>query len=195
MLKQISAIILAAVLLSSTGSLAFTIIMRNTASTDPNVNTLKYYEGSTCQNATVKTTRTGAFGTLSSARLANPTWSDCVYATFTNNSSVESDPSNTVILTKAAPTLAWSQPASIRYGTALSGTQLNPTAKDLIGGTVSGSWSYNPTSGTVLAAGSHTLSATFTPTDSTAWSSGTVTTTLTVVAVDAPQIRVYNLIP
>ena len=61
---------------------------------------------------------------------------------------------------KATPNITWAQPASISYRTALSAAQLNATAS------VPGSFSYTPASGHVLAAGTHTLSATFTPSDS-----------------------------
>ena len=62
-------------------------------------------------------------------------------------------------ITAATPTLSWANPAAIVYGTALSGAQLNATAS------VPGAFAYTPVSGTVLAAGPHTLSVTFTPTD------------------------------
>ena len=50
-------------------------------------------------------------------------------------------------------------PADIVYGTALSAAQLNATAN------VAGTFSYSPALGTVLGAGSRTLSVTFTPDD------------------------------
>ena len=62
--------------------------------------------------------------------------------------------------TRATPTITWSNPAAIIYGTALSGTQLNANAS------VPGSFVYNPVSGTILGAGTQTLQTTFTPTDS-----------------------------
>ncbi len=49
------------------------------------------------------------------------------------------------------PTLAWTDPAAITYGTALSATQLNATAN------VPGTFTYTPASGTVLGAGSDVL--------------------------------------
>jgi virginiamycin B lyase len=77
----------------------------------------------------------------------------------------------------AAPALTWATPASITYGTALTGTQLDATAS------VPGTFTYSPPAGTVLTAGTHTLTATFTPADSTDYTSGTVSTQITVVAV------------
>jgi hypothetical protein len=70
----------------------------------------------------------------------------------------------TVTVNKAIPTLTWSAPAAIVYGTPLSATQLNATAS------VPGTFVYTPASGTVLPAGSQTLSVTFTPNDQTDYS-------------------------
>jgi Flp pilus assembly CpaE family ATPase len=60
-------------------------------------------------------------------------------------------------VTKAIPTISWPAPAAISYGTALGAAQLKATAS------VPGSFTYNPPAGEVLAAGTHTLTATFTP--------------------------------
>jgi hypothetical protein len=80
-----------------------------------------------------------------------------------------------VTVSSATPSITWPTPASIVYGTALSGTQLNASAS------VPGTFAYNPPAGTVLAVGaSQTLSVTFTPTDTTAYSTATATTTITV---------------
>ena len=64
-----------------------------------------------------------------------------------------------IVVAKATPVITWANPAGITYGTALSGTQLNATAN------VNGSFVYSPATGTVLNAGSQTLSVTFTPDD------------------------------
>jgi hypothetical protein len=76
---------------------------------------------------------------------------------------------------KANPTLAWATPAAITYGTALSATQLDATSS------IQGSFSYSPSTGTVLGIGPHTLTATFTPTDTTDYTNQTATVTLTVI--------------
>jgi hypothetical protein len=81
----------------------------------------------------------------------------------------------TLTINKATPSLSWTAPAAIVYGTTLGATQLNATAS------VPGSFAYTPASGTWLDAGpAHTLSATFTPADAINYEGGTVTTTLTV---------------
>ena len=75
---------------------------------------------------------------------------------------------------KAVPTepfIEWSSPAPITYNTPLSATQLNAAAKDLYDDTTldaaAGTLSYTPPVGTVLNAGTHSLSVTFTPNDLT----------------------------
>ena len=76
-------------------------------------------------------------------------------------------------ISKATPSIAWSTPAAITYGTALSAVQLNATAS------VPGTFAYTPAAGTVLNAGSQALSVTFTPYNSTNYAA---TTTFTVTA-------------
>jgi hypothetical protein len=69
---------------------------------------------------------------------------------------------------RATPTISWSNPAAITYGTALGGTQLDATAS------VPGTFVYTPSSGTVLPAGSgQSLSVSFTPTDTTDYTTAT----------------------
>jgi len=82
-----------------------------------------------------------------------------------------------ISVTKATPVITWATPASLVYGTALSTTQLNATAN------VPGAFVYTPAAGTVLAAGTHTLSTTFTPTDT--WNYVSVAQTV-VLEVTAP---------
>jgi alpha-L-arabinofuranosidase len=85
----------------------------------------------------------------------------------------------TVSLTvnKGTPTITWAAPAGITYGTALSATQLDATAS------VAGTFVYSPAAGTILAAGTDTLSVTFTPTDTTDYSTATATVSLAVSKV------------
>jgi len=76
--------------------------------------------------------------------------------------------------TKTTPTITWNTPAAITYGTPLSTTQQNATAS------IAGTYSYSPQPGTVLTAGSQTLTVTFTPTDTTDYNTATKFVTLTV---------------
>ena len=71
-----------------------------------------------------------------------------------------------IVVDKALPLITWDSPTSMPYGTALSTTQLNASAKDLKGNPVQGAFAYSPAAGTVLNVGTHMLSVTFSPSDS-----------------------------
>ena len=86
---------------------------------------------------------------------------------------------------QTTPTITWATPAGITYGTALSSAQLDATAS------VAGTFAYSPAAGTVLKAGSDTLSVTFTPTDTTDYTTATGTVTL-AVAQATPTITWAN---
>lgn len=88
----------------------------------------------------------------------------------------------TITVNKATPTLSWTAPSAITYGTTLSGTQLNATATGVNGTTLSGGFTFSPSAGTMLGAGANqTLSASFIPADITDYvSPDTVTTAITV---------------
>ena len=97
----------------------------------------------------------------------------------------------TLTVLPSSNTITWATPASIPYGTALSGAQLNATSS------TGGTFSYGPASGTVLPPGQHTLSVTFTPTDTTDYQSATSSVLLTVnnapLSISANNIsRVYG---
>lgn len=81
------------------------------------------------------------------------------------------------VLAKAKVT--WANPASIVEGTALSSTQLNAT------GSVPGTFTYAPATGTVLAVGKQTLRVTFTPTDTRL---SVVTAEVTIDVTAKPEI-------
>jgi hypothetical protein len=72
------------------------------------------------------------------------------------------------------PTITWNPPAAITYGTALGKVQLDATTG------VAGTFSYSPALGTVLHAGTQTLSATFTPKDTADYTTATASVNLTV---------------
>ena len=86
-----------------------------------------------------------------------------------------------------APTLTWATPESIVYGTALSGAQLNAAAIDATGAAIPGVLVYTPALGTILDAGTKTLSVTFTPTDLLSFTVATKTVSL-VVSKASPVI-------
>ena len=87
-------------------------------------------------------------------------------------------------VTPATPTISWSNPAPIAYFTPLSGTQLDAAACWTVGGStviVGGTFDYTPPTGTLLTAGTHTLSAKFTPSDSTDYTTATATVQIVVL--------------
>ena len=88
--------------------------------------------------------------------------------------SVTVNVSLTLNVLRLTPTLTWSTPAAIPYGTALSTTQLNAIAD------VPGTFSYAPGIGAVPPAGIQSLGVLFTPTDSVTYATATLTTPLTV---------------
>jgi hypothetical protein len=77
-------------------------------------------------------------------------------------------------ITRSTPTITWTAPAAITYGTALTTIQLNPTAS------VAGSFTFSPAVGSVLTAGTQTLTATFTPFDTTSYNSASASVNLVV---------------
>ena len=85
----------------------------------------------------------------------------------------------TLRVTRATPSLTWSTPVAMVYGTALGAGQLNATAN------IAGNFTYTPAVGTVFAAGNHTLTATFTPTDSGNYIVASVSVPLQVNSVPA----------
>jgi len=137
---------------------------------------------STQLNATANVA--GSFSYSPAAGTVLTVGSHLITATFTPTDTADySVTTATVMLvvTQANAVITWTTPAAISYGTALSSAQLDATAN------VAGSFSYSPASGTVLAVGSHTLTATFTPTDTTDYAVTTATVTL-VVNPAAPAI-------
>jgi hypothetical protein len=92
--------------------------------------------------------------------------------------------SGTLVISKATPAIAWSTPAAITYGMPLSAAQLNASAS------TPGSFTYTPGTGTILGAGTQTLSAAFTPTDQTDYT--TATATVSIVVLKATPIVIWN---
>jgi uncharacterized repeat protein (TIGR01451 family) len=104
----------------------------------------------------------------------NAHWTFNAGNTNTNYNSTSGDVAITI--NKATPTINWSNPADIIYGTALSGTQLNATAN------TAGSYVYTPASGTVLSSGNgQNLHVAFTPTDTTNYNGATKDVSLNVL--------------
>ena len=124
----------------------------------------------------------GNFAYTPAAGTVLPVGSNTLTATFTPaDTSTYSAVTSTVQLTVttasvSTPTITWNTPAAILYGTPLSNLQLNATAS------VPGGFVYTPAAGTVLLAGTQTLTATFTPSNTATYSVVTSTVQLTVTA-------------
>jgi hypothetical protein len=79
-----------------------------------------------------------------------------------------------LVVNPVLPVLNWPSPAAIPYGSPLTKNQLDATAS------YAGSFAYDPSPGTVLKAGEHTLSAKFVPFDSVDFLPAQITTPIEV---------------
>jgi sugar lactone lactonase YvrE len=103
---------------------------------------------------------------------------DSYQATYAGDCGFVASNSNTVAgNTLLSSTLTWPTPGAISYGTPLSNTQLDATDS------VAGTFVYTPAAGTILPAGTNTLSVTFTPTSSLY---GPETKTVQIVVTQVP---------
>jgi FG-GAP-like repeat/Bacterial Ig-like domain (group 3) len=106
--------------------------------------------------------------------------SDSFFAKYPGDCGFLTSSSNVIAGSTLRPTvITWPAPAAITYGTALDGTQLNATASRL------GTFVYTPAAGTILDAGTTTLSATFTPINPLA---GVETVTVQLTVNPAPSV-------
>jgi hypothetical protein len=93
----------------------------------------------------------------------------------------------TINVVKATPVITWATPVDIVYGTALGVTQLNATAS------VSGTFVYSPTAGTILNAGANQiLHVDFIPDDTTHYSGGSKDVAINVLKRSASVSAVAN---
>ncbi|HEY3285651.1 MAG TPA: hypothetical protein VGJ96_00860 [Gemmatimonadaceae bacterium] len=100
------------------------------------------------------------------------------------------------IISPATPVLTWASPAPIQLGTPLSGTQLNASASYPNINPVAGAFAYTPPAGTVLPAGTSTLSVLFTPTSANFTStSAIVSLAVRFVQVGCFASPVYSEMP
>jgi hypothetical protein len=146
--------------------------------------------------------KAGSSCTVSSVGLVSLTGAGTctVVASQSGNTNYNAAPNveHAISVGKATPTITWSTPTAITYGTALSATQLNAQAN------VPGSFAYNPNAGTILsAAGSpHTLSTTFTLTNTTDYNNANAQVQLVVnkanqdtLVLTAPASMTYDQAP
>jgi hypothetical protein len=119
----------------------------------------------------------GTFTYSSAAGTVLGAGSHTITATFTPTDSTDytgASSSITLVVNQATPAITWGTPVAITYGTALGAAQLNASSP------LAGTFTYSPAVGTVLGAGSHSITATFTPTDSTDYTGAISSVTLVV---------------
>src|SRR4029079_18775997 len=93
-------------------------------------------------------------------------------------------PAGVSVTARLQATITWPAPAAIAYPTALSATQLNATAN------APGTFTYTPALGTVLLAGTRTISVVFTPSDPTLVLPATASVSITVTDAAQPTLTV-----
>ncbi|MCX2739198.1 MBG domain-containing protein [Pontibacter anaerobius] len=91
-----------------------------------------------------------------------------------NNANYAGSASGTLFINKADQVISWAAPASIRYGTPLSATQLNAGLA-----TGNGALAYTPAAETILGAGVHTIRVTAHETQNYRQTEATVSLTVT----------------
>ncbi len=127
-------------------------------------------------------------GSLTRANLGTNTAGTYAITTGTlalsSNYSLTVVPATLTISSKTVPSICWSAPAAITYGTAISATELNALARTdcATSSDVAGTFVYLPASGAVLTPGTHSITVTFTPTDGTTYDGNTETVSIVVNA-------------
>ncbi len=114
---------------------------------------------------------TGASYTISSVVVGDAGSYDVVVS---NSCGSATSDEAALTVNKFTPTISWSNPAAITYGTELSTTQLNAEAD------VPGTLAYDPAAGTKLDVGSKTLHVDFTPADPMNYNGASADVTITV---------------
>ncbi len=121
----------------------------------------------------------GSGGGSGSASIHMNSGTGTAVVTFTQAGNANYNPATMMVenvnAQKATSVITWSNPSAIAYFTPLGGNQLDATAN------VSGTFVYSPPAGTLLSAGTHTLSATFTPTDGADYKTATATVQIVVL--------------
>jgi len=142
----------------------------------------------TQNNATANVSGTFVYNPVNGTVLGAGTRTLNVTFTPTDSTNYSSSTASvTLNIVKATPVITWNNPANITNGTALSGTQLNANAN------IAGSFVYNPSSGTILAAGNNqVLNCTFTPTDSSNYTTATTSVYINVISKIIPTITWSN---
>jgi len=109
------------------------------------------------------------------------------YQLVVTNAYGSTNASATLTVLRKTPLITWSNPTPITYGAPLTPAQLNATAM------VPGAFAYNPATGTVLNAGTTTLSLLFTPADTVDYS-GSIDTVSMVVLPEPLTVSANNAV-
>jgi len=112
--------------------------------------------------------------------LAIGNYTNTIYFTNLNDLVVQTQQYSLAVtgMTEITPTVTWTNPEAITYGTALGPVQLNTTAS------IPGLFGYQPPAGTVLGSGTQLLTVIFSPANSVQYN--TVTAAVTLVVFPAP---------
>jgi mucin-19 len=131
--------------------------------------------GASCLSAT------NSSFTIANVQMSNTGSYSCLV---TNVAGVAASSTAMLVVSQSVPSVTWPNPAQITYGTALASAQLGATAN------VPGTFTYAPGAGTVVNAGTQTLSVVFTPSDTMDYSA--VTNTVSMVVSPAPLTITAN---
>jgi hypothetical protein len=151
------------------GTATGTLVIGKAAATVTLGNLAPAYTGSSL-SATATTSPAGLPVNLTyngSATVPTVAGSYAVVATI-NDTNYQGTATGNLTIRQQKPSMQWAMPAPITYGTALTAAQLDATSS------VAGSFTFNPSAGTVLGGGANqTLSVTFTPENTANFSSAT----------------------
>jgi hypothetical protein len=147
---------------TATASVTLTVMATNTLITWAAPGAITYGTALSTAQLNATSSLAGTFVYTPSAGTVLSAGSHILSVTFTPTDTSYSATVATVTLTviQATPTLTWTAPSAIPYGTALNATQLSASSN------AAGTFSYSPSLGAVLSAGTQSLLVVFTPTDS-----------------------------
>jgi hypothetical protein len=186
-------------LVASAGSYTYGSTMTFTATLNPytnagfstNTESISFYDSGTLLGASALTNGLATIS-LNSLRAGRHS----IEAIYVGDGNFTASNSNVIAVSiaQAAPVIAWTPPAAIVYGTPLTATQLDAVASVCapiqcpFGNAIPGTLVYSPAVGTVLRAGTETLTVKFTPTDAIDYASTSGAVQLTVNQA-VPTIR------
>ncbi len=168
---------------AGTGNLTATLLNADGA---PIVNapvTFSLVNGSTVTSVGTTDTGNNGVATFNGANVAGfPVSGSTTYVEATFAGDATDSPTTAfgnLALQQATPSITWTDPADITFGTPLGRAQLDASAS------VPGSFTYSPPAGTLLGAGpDQTLEVTFTPTDTTDYTTATKTAMINVLRAE-----------